>query len=90
VGFIYCVIRKVSTGSTKMSEKERYFVVNVGKRRVNRGKNRDRNGKKTWYVSFKTETGAMYLWDTNWFVALIWKIRSILTPYRPENHEYDD
>jgi len=73
-----------------MCEKERYYVKNIGKRLVNRGKDSPRDGKKTWYVSFKTENGAIYLWDTTIIPAIIWKIRSILTPYRPEDHVYEE
>jgi len=73
-----------------MCELERYFVTNVGKRRINRGKDTSRDGKKIWYVAFRTETGAIYLWDTNIIVAAIWKIRSILTPYRLKDHVYSE
>jgi len=71
-------------------DKERYFVVNIGKRLLHRGKDRPKNGKKTWYVKFVTDEGAFYMWDCHIISAFIWWLRSIFTPYRPENHEYDD
>jgi len=64
-----------------------YYVKNVGKRRVKRGRNTPRNGKKTWYVALQSYNGGLFLFDVTIFGALVWKLRRIFHPYRPN---YDD
>jgi len=78
----------VPSGSMENDQKERYYVVNVGKRLLHRGKDRPRDGKKTWYVKFITDEGAIYFWDCNRIAAFVWKLRSLITPYSPNNDEY--
>jgi len=65
-----------------MDELPRFYVKKVGKRRINRGKNAPHNGKKTWYVAFRSQDGQTVLSDTTIFGALAWKLRKAFTWHR--------
>jgi len=70
-----------------MFDSERYYVKNIGKRRVNRGRNRPKNGKKTWYVALEWYNGGLLLFNVTIFGAIVCKLWSVFHPYRPN---YDD
>jgi len=70
-----------------MYVEERYFVKNIGKRRVNRGRDTHRDGKKTWYVSFQSQYGSFLLADTTLFGAIVWKLRKTFSRYRLNTDE---
>jgi len=74
----------------KMYDLDRYYVKNVGKRRLNRGKNTPRNGKKTWYVALQSYNGGLLLFDVTIFGAIFCKLWGIFHPYRPNYDEISE